>query len=64
MIFHRLHLGPIVRPVIWRKRNHETKQSKIIEAEIVKLKDANFLIEVHHPDWLANIVLVQKKNNK
>lgn len=27
---------------------------KIIKAEIDKLKDANFIIEVHHPDLLAN----------
>lgn len=38
--------------------------SKIIEEEIDMLKDANFIIEVHYPDLLANVVLVQKKNRK
>lgn len=28
------------------------------------LKNINFTVEVHHPDWLANVVLVQKNNNK
>ena len=28
-----------------------------------KLLAAGFIKEVYHPDWLANPVLVQKKNN-
>ena len=37
---------------------------KIIEVEINKIKDARFIVEVHNSDWLANVVLVQKKNGK
>ena len=35
-----------------------------IEEEIAKLLDMGFIKEVLHPDWLANPVLVPKKNNK
>lgn len=36
----------------------------IIKAEIDKLKDINFIMELYDPDLLANVVLVQKKNGK
>ena len=33
-----------------------------IKKEITKLMAAEFIREILHPDWLANLVLVQKKN--
>jgi hypothetical protein len=33
-----------------------------IKKEIAKLMAAGFIREILHPDWLANPVLVQKKN--
>jgi len=33
-----------------------------IKKEIAKLMAARFIREILHPDWLANLVLVQKKN--
>ena len=35
-----------------------------IEAEVHKLITCGFIREVQHPDWIANIVLVLKKNGK
>ena len=32
--------------------------------EIVRLLEAKFIKEVYHPDWLANPVLVPKKNKE
>lgn len=64
MIFHCLYLDPTARPIIQCKRNHSIEQSKNIKDEIDKLKDANFILEVHHPDWPVNMVLVLKKNGK
>lgn len=61
VICHRLHLDPIARLVILQKRNHVNKRSKIIETEINKFKDTILIIEVHHPDWLGNAMLVHKK---
>ena len=34
-----------------------------IKKELAKLLVAGFIKEVYHPEWLANPVLVQKKNN-
>ena len=33
------------------------------ERELAKLLAAGFIKEVYNPEWLANPVLVQKKNN-
>ena len=32
--------------------------------EVNKLLIANFIREVYHPEWLANIVMVKKANGK
>jgi len=47
----------------WLRRFDEEKR-KIISEDIHKLLTARFIKEVHHPDWLANRVLVKKKNGK
>ena len=35
-----------------------------IEAEIHKLIECDFIREEQHPDWVANIVPIIKKNGK
>ena len=35
-----------------------------IEAEVLKLIACDFIREEQHPDWIANIVPVLKKNGK
>jgi len=47
-----------------RPRRFDEEKCKIIGEEILKLLTAGFNKEVHHPDWLANPVLVKKKNGK
>jgi hypothetical protein len=37
---------------------------KAVEAEVQRLQDAKVIREVLYPVWLANIVLVKKKNRK
>src|SRR5438045_5349001 len=40
------------------------RPKEAIRDELTKLMAANFSREVYHPDWLANPVLVKKKNGK
>jgi len=47
-----------------RLRRFNEEKRKIIGEEIHKLLTAGFMKEVHHPNWLANPVLVKKKNGK
>ena len=39
-------------------------KKEAISVEIKRLLAAGFIKEVYHPDWLANLVLVQKKNKE
>ena len=32
--------------------------------KVTKLFGANFIREVHYPEWLANVVMVKKANGK
>ena len=35
-----------------------------IQSEVKKLIDSGFIMEEQHPDWVANIVPVTKKNGR
>jgi hypothetical protein len=35
-----------------------------VKAEVQRLLHTNFIREVTYPQWLANVVMVQKKNGK
>jgi hypothetical protein len=37
---------------------------EVIGVALTKLLAAGFIKEVYHPDWLANLVLVSKKNKE
>ena len=46
------------------KRVFAPEWNKAIMDEVDKLLIANFIWEVYYPDWLANIVMVKKANEK
>ncbi|XP_028556944.1 uncharacterized protein LOC110115884 [Dendrobium catenatum] len=60
VIVHSLKVNPANKPVIQKKRNFTPDRQQAIEQEVDKLLKAGFIQEVHHPNWLANIVLVRK----
>ncbi|KAM1773895.1 hypothetical protein ACFX12_043334 [Malus domestica] len=60
---HKLHVDPAAKPIIQNKGHFAPKQVAIIEAEINKLLEAGFIEKVAHSSWLANVVLVMKKEN-
>jgi hypothetical protein len=41
-----------------------SRQKEAIRVEVTRLLAAGFIKEVYHPEWLANPVLVRKKNNE
>jgi hypothetical protein len=47
-----------------RLRHFDEEKRRAIGEEIHKLLAARFIKEVFHPEWLANPVLVKKKNGK
>ena len=40
------------------------ERNQIVNDEVRILLDAKFIKEVQYPDWLANVVIVKKKNDK
>ena len=61
---HRLNVLPSTRPVRQKVRCFHLNRQKIIQDEIDKLLEAGFIREVEYPDWLANVVVVPKKEEK
>ena len=61
---HSLHVRPDAKPVKKSLRRFVEERRKILGEEIAKLLAGGFNMEVQHPDWLANPVLVLKKNGK
>jgi hypothetical protein len=45
-------------------RRFDEEKHKVVGEEIHKLLEAEFIKEVYHPEWLANLVLVKKKSGK
>ena len=63
-IEHSLNVSPIARPVKQKLRRFAVDKKDAIRVEIKRLLAVGFIKEVYHPDWLANPVLVQKKNKE
>ena len=40
------------------------QRDQAIVEEVCKLQDAEFIKDVYYPDWLANVVMVKKANEK
>jgi hypothetical protein len=62
LIEHKLHLDLKAKPINQRLRCFTQDKKDVIKREITRLLDTSFIKEVYHPDWLANPVLVPKKN--
>ena len=60
---HKLHICKDAKPVHQPLRRFFNEKRRTIGEEVAKLLAASFIMEVFHPEWLANPVLVPKKNN-
>jgi hypothetical protein len=59
---HKLKVYPQARPIRQKLRRYTPDKREAIRAELARLVAARFIREVLHPEWLANPVLVLKKN--
>jgi len=64
VVVHKLAVSEGVKRVKQPQRRFRPKLTIQINAEVDKLIRANFICEVQYPIWLANIVLVRKKNGQ
>ena len=63
-ICHRLYVNPFVIPKKRPPRCSSNDHSDSVRDEVMKLKQAGAIKEVFYPEWLANTVVVKKKNGK
>jgi hypothetical protein len=63
LIEHSLTVDPKATPKRQHLRRFADDRRHAIKKELAKLLTAGFIGEVFHPEWLANPVLVRKKNS-
>jgi hypothetical protein len=64
VIEHHLKINPDTRPIQQKPQKQSIEWQNFICEEIKKLFNAGFIWEVHHPQWLANHVVVPKVDGK
>src|SRR4051812_47093035 len=62
LVKHKLHIRPGSKTVKQPLRRFSEDKRRAISVDIAKLLAVGFIMEVFYPDWLANPVLVMKKN--
>ena len=58
---HRLRVDSIEKPVKEHLRRSAVQKRKAIGEEVARLLVAEFIREICHSEWLANVVMVPKK---
>ena len=61
---HKLNVCPSVLLVLQKKKVFTQEMDKAIAEEVHKLMKTDFIKEIYYPEWLANMVMVKKENNK
>ena len=64
VMMHRLNVLPSFLPIRQKKRVFIQEQDRAIAEEVCKLQEAGFIREVYYLDWLANVLMVKKANEK
>ena len=63
-ICHHLNVNPLNVPKKQPPRHPSKEHAEVVQDEMTKLKQARAIKEVFYPKWLANTVVVKKKNGK
>ena len=63
-ICHHLNVSPSVIPRKQPPRRSSKEHSDAVKDEVTKLKQAGAIKEFFYPEWLANTVVMKKKNGK
>ena len=64
LIKHSLNANGKAKPIKQKLRRFARDKKEVIRVEVTWLLAAEFIKEVYHPEWLANPVLIRKKNNE
>ena len=63
-IVHRLNVDPSFPPKKQKPRRSAREHIEAVRSEVQKLNEAGAIKEIYFPEWLANTVVVKKKNGK
>ena len=61
---HDLNVDPTFKPIKQKRRKLGPERAKALNDEVDRLLKIGSIREVQYPDWLANPVVVKKKNGK
>ena len=64
LIEHSLNISATAKPIKQKLRRFTLDKKEAIRVEITWLLATYFIKQVYHLDWLANPVLVRKKNKE
>ncbi|KAL5851540.1 hypothetical protein ACOSQ3_006658 [Xanthoceras sorbifolium] len=64
VVVHRLTVDPNFKPVCQKIRSFNSECYRAIEVEVTKLLNVGFIRTLDSNQWLSNVVLVKKKDNK
>lgn len=64
MITHKLNIDLSFKLVGQKRKMFTPKKIQVINEEVDKFQKKRMIREVRYPDWLANCVVVKKKNRK
>jgi hypothetical protein len=64
IIEHWLQVNPCTKSEKQRLNKMSDEKGATTKSEVQRLLEAGFIREVQYPSWLANVVMVKKKNDK
>ncbi|KAJ9536552.1 hypothetical protein OSB04_un000251 [Centaurea solstitialis] len=64
IISHKQNVDPTFKPIKQKRCKFAPERNKVINDEVDNLLKTGKIREVKYPEWLANVVVVQKKNGK
>ena len=63
-IVHKLNIDPSFLPGKQKSKRSAREHVKAMKSEVQRLKEAGVIKEIYFSEWLANIIVVKKKNGK
>ena len=63
-IVHKLNVDPSFPPKKQKPRRSTKEHVEAVRMEVWRLKEVGAITEIFFPEWLANTVVVRKKNSK
>ena len=64
VMVHKLNVSPSFLPIQQKRRVFTQESDKAIVEEVHKLLEADFIREMYYLEWLVNLVIVKKVNDK